>query len=351
MPRKLAVKKGAKEGIIGVLASWTFGSVEVPTEEIDRFWNDQSVLQDWLKPTAPSAPDAYANACSQDNVGIWKGMDEEAINKAEKDYGVKVRTEYLTLPTKDGSNEYILTRRLWVLDEEEQEVTPEHPNIARLKYNNQTDKVEVIPFPDFKASKIVKVIEKIANDEYQRQKKVVNGTRHRQAMYRLINEVGGVPYGYGQGMAFIPNTGMEKLAMFQKYAQEVAGQYSTTGHRCGFMLTTVVDADEERKNIAESVRNEVQKRYDSLLEDTTKYLMNQKADLSGKRLEAVEKRIEQRVEESNRIGILKEQYEQMLGIKIQVERQVINIPDNMSGRAAAMVMQMSEQFGGDGATT
>lgn len=339
---KITVKRGTTDGKVGVLASWSFGAIEVPIDVIDAFWDKQNVLDDYLKPKAPSAGDAYMNTCSAENIAIWNEIDEDTVTNFEKKYGQKVRVQYITLPTKDRSNEYILARRIWVLSEDETEITPEHPNVARLKFDNQNDRIEVVPFPAFAKSKVVEVITKIANDEYQRQKKVVNGTRHRQAMYRLISEVNGVPYGYGQGTAFIPNKGEDKLRMFRDYVVNVANGYGTTAHRCGFMTTTVIDSDEERRNIAESVKNEVQKQYDKLLDDTVKLLANKTGELSDKAQASIEKRIEERMADVGRLNAMKEDYEKILGEKIVIEQLAVTLPDNVSGRVSAMVMQMAE---------
>lgn len=339
---KIAVKRGSTDGKIGVLASWSFGAIEVPSDVIDAFWDKQNVLDDYIKPKAPSPGDAYMNTCSAENIAIWDEIDEDSIDRFEKKYGQKVRVQYITLPTKDKSNEYILARRIWVLSDDETEITPEHPNVARLKFDNQNDRIDVVPFPAFAKSKVIEVISKIANDEYQRQKKVVNGTRHRQAMYRLISDVNGVPYGYGQGTAFIPNKGEERLRVFKDYIVNVANAYGTTSHRCGFMTTTVIDSEEERKNIAESVKNDVQKQYDKLLDDTVKLIANKTGELTDRAQASIEKRIEERMGEVGRLNALKEDYEKILGEKITIERMAVTLPDNVSGRVGAMIMQMAE---------
>lgn len=361
--KTLAVVKGREEGKIGILLFFSFGSMEVPVEETAKFWKGQELLDEWLKPNEPTASDAFMLTCSQENVAIWEKIDSDTIEEYEKLTGDKVRVEYVSLPTRDGNNEYILIRRVWVVEktkkkkgkkvieeETKREISPEHNRVARLKYSKDSDEVVVVPFPEYKNTDIVEAIQKVANEEFRHQKKVINRTKHAQAFYRLVREVGGVPFGYGGGVVFVPPDGVKKVEMFRKYITTVASKYRTTSHLTGMFKNDVFDEGDIKKEIARCVAQEVSDQYKKVLESTLEYIQKQEWPSDPEKRTKAETRVEEilnsKIEEAGRIGVLKEKYEQLLDSKIRVERAKMEIPTNVEGRVLAALKKLDRALSG-----
>lgn len=338
------------QGKIGVLAFFTFGSMEVPSKVVKQWWDGQVVLSEWLKPSDATRSDAYSNTCSAENVQIWDNIDQKAIEEYEKMFpGRKVRVEYITLPTKDGNNDYILIRRIWIAVDEkqgdEQRIAPEHPKVARLHYNSKTDKIDVTPFDEYKESGIIGEVRRVANEEYRRQRKIVNRTHHAQAFRRLVYSVFGCAFGYGQGCVFIPNDGEEVLDKFAEYINQVANKHGTTTHASRIRVVPAIDTEQMRKDVAEDVAREVQKQYEDLLEDTLAYLRRQ-GEVDEKKQEKIELVLADRLASVERMKVMKEQYERALEMKIAIHQAKLSVPENIGGRVKALLQQMDKTLRG-----
>lgn len=347
---RLAVKSNGESQTIGVLAFYTFGAVAVPKAEVERYWNEKAaVLPQYTRPNFPSKGDAAMKTCSDENVGIYDAMDESAILEFEKQSGQRLRTQYVSMPVKNAKNaEYVLARRIWVLGKDGkngEEITPTQPNLARLRYNNQSDRIDVIAFPQYEKSGIIAVIDRVVNAEFERQKDIVDSVRHRQAIYRLIEAAGGVTYGFQQGVSFVPNDGLPMLEAFYDYIVDVASKYSVSrSHPVDIMVTDVIDGEREKENIAKSVAKQVNDQYEKLLTDTQNYLRKQSDKVvSDKEEEKTLALLNDRLAEIGRIGLLKDKYEALLGKTIAVEQMQMNPPENLSGRASALFMAMVER--------
>jgi hypothetical protein len=336
------------KGQIGILVHYSFGSMEVPVALTERFWKEQSVLVDGLKPNIPSPTDAFQNTCSQENIEVWFEVDAEAVAEWEKTMAEKVRVEYISMPTKVGKNEYILARRIWVATKDtkgEVDVTPAQPNVCRLKLDTKADRIEVVPFEDYKPSGIIQAIEKVANDEYKRQKGIINRNKHAQAFYRTLKDIGAVSFGFNSGCVFVPLDSIEKIKMFAKYIN-LAKAYGTTGHITGMLSTPCYAEEDIKAEIARNVRLEVEKEYERLLNETLTYLLKQKQETDPDKAVKQDMRIEEamrfRYEEAGRLGILKEQYENLLETKIEVKKMKLDLPPNVDGRVYAAIQRLEK---------
>lgn len=346
--KDIAVAEGdGVKGKIGVLIFATFGGMKVPKEEVDAWWAGQDAVPMEIKPVPPGRLDAYKAVCAADNTDIWFQVDQAAAEEFEKLYGQRVRVDYLSLPTKDGRNEYVLCRRIWVVDAQqgqagEVELSPEHPKIARLKLDMGADHIIAIPFPGFENSPMVQEIERVANEEYQKEKKVVSGQRHRGALYRLVEMTGGVGFGYGVGTYFVPNEGERSLKGYKTYLTDVARKYGITGHTTDIRVMPVVDTEEMRDDIARDVAREVSQRYNDLLNSTLAYLEEKKDVIDEKQLARIDRAVEERLRQASELKILKGNYEKLLSKKISIKIAKQNLPENASGRTKALLAQMAE---------
>lgn len=349
----VAVAQGdGVKGEIGVLLFATFGDMKVPQAKTFEWFTNQIDVRQSVMPKAPEKMDAYKNVCAADNTDIWFKVDEAAAEEFERMYGQKVRVEYLSLPTKDGKNEYVLCRRIWVIEprniganlmgDETVEITPEHPKIARLKFDMAGDRVVVVPFPDFENSPMIPEIEKIANEEYQREKTVISGSRHRGSLHRLVEATGGVAFGFGGGCFFVPSEAEAEIKAFKRYLTEVARNYGITGHTTDIRVMPVVDTEEMRDDIARDVAREVSAKYNELLGTTLAYLEEKKDVIAPKDLARVERAMAERLGQAERLKIMKERYEGLLGKKIRITMAKLDLPPNVSGRTKALLGQMAK---------
>jgi hypothetical protein len=233
-------------GQIGVLCYYSFGSMAVPYDEMKAYWLAQYLEFEGYMPRRPTQKDSFMCACSQDNVDIWNELERDVIAEFEKTMKSTVRVEYQSMPTKDGKNEYVLARRVW-LGEKGEEITPFQPNVARLSLDKVADRVTVIPFEDYKSAGIVNDIDKLINAEYQRQKDIVNRNKHAQAFYRMQEDAGMVPFGFGSGCVFVPMDAVYLVASYSRYIKNVASKLQS----CGPMLVPVYDEEDMKRRLPE----------------------------------------------------------------------------------------------------
>jgi len=352
------------QGVIGNLVFFTFGSMLVPNKSITAWWEKQDILPDDYKPLATVPLDAYMLTCSAENVQLWEKLDDKDAKEYEKLYGEEVRTEYVSLPTKDGTNTYILVRRVWVpleskkgrkkaqVEEKAEEgtkqvqITPEHPILARLKFNLAEDRIDVTPGKGYEGLEIVEDIRKLANEEYQIQKVSVNRAHHVQALRRLIESEGGVPFGYGSGCMFVPKTGQEALETFAKYVQEVAARHTTSTHGTNIRLVPALDNEKMRQDIQDDITREVQDAYDKLLDTTLAFCRKAEAEnVTEAQMKRIDEAIDRRLEDAERLNGLKKRYESLLERSIEVKRTLEDVETTeLSGRAKAAIRQMSKMF-------
>jgi len=331
-------------GQIGVLCHYSFGAMAVPYEMVEAYWLLQIDAFEDYKPKKATQKDAFMCSCSQENVGIWYSLDKSLIEEYEKATGTKVRVEYQSMPTKDGKNEYVLARRIWVVDADE-EITPSQPNVARLKLDRAGDRVEVVPFDDYKSTAIMQDIEKLINVEYQRQKDIVNRNKHAQAFYRMQEDVGMVPFGFSGGCVFVPMDAVETVATFARYIKTVAVNFRETGHLTGMLVQPVYNEQEMKDEVIRNVQLKVENQYNDLLEETLAYLEKQEAG-DDKALQRIEEAISLKVERAGRLGDLKEKYEQLLQTKINISTAKRELPTQVGGRVVAALEQLNRILGG-----
>lgn len=351
--KTINVAGGKETERLGYVVLFTVGSVEVPFAVIKEWWEGQELLTAKQMPRKPTPIDAFRNTCSQENIQIWAGVDAQQLaENAEffQEKGVEVRTEYITIPNPNNRDEYILERRVWVQptdSEEARMVVPEHPNIARLRYNNQKDEITTVPFENYVGSDVLIDIDRVANEEFKRQKDIVNGTRHRNLIRDVIEDCGGIHLLGSGGTYFIPADGYPKLEMLARYFEEVAGkaEYATTGHRCDIMTLDAYDDEKMRKRIQKDVEDQVSAQYAALLDDTLAYLEKNEAKTEEKDLVFIQKSMDARLANAAKIGALKEQYENLLGTKIVLTQAALKAPKNLTGRQLAMMEQMKEKLG------
>jgi hypothetical protein len=343
--RQIAVSSDKDQaGIIGSLVFYTFGSMDVPLTAIEEWWKKQDILDASVAPKKTTPLDAFMLTCSPENIEVWNKLDEDYIKQFETLYpGKQVRMEFVALPTKDGSNEYILIRRVWMQeDKTTKDLTPEHPILARLKFNAVEDCIDVVPGEKFD-EEMARQIFNVANEEYKRQKTHVNRAHHVQAFRRLIEYEGGCAFGYGSGCMFVPVQGEKRLNAFAQYVEEVASRYTTTDHTTHIRLVPALDNEKMRQDIAEDITREVQGAYDKLLDQTLEFA--RKGTKEGL-TEAQEKRIvssiESRLTDVEKLNGMRKRYEALLERKIVVKQAKAMLPEELSGRAKAAIRQMSK---------
>ena len=344
--RQIAVSSDKDQaGIIGSLVFYTFGSMDVPLADVEAWWKKQVILDESVAPRKTTPSDAFMLTCSAENIEVWKKLDEENIKQFEQLYpGKNARVEFVALPAKDGTNDYVLIRRVWLQeDKTTKDLTPEHPILARLKFNAVDDCIDVVPGEKYNDVETVRQIYSVANAEYKRQKTHVNRAHHVQAFRRLIEYEGGCAFGYGSGCMFVPVQGERRLNAFAQYVEEVVQNYSKTSHTTNIRLVPALDSEKMRKDIAEDVTREVQSAYDKLLDSTLEYA--RKAPTEGL-TEAQEKRIqgsiESRLTDVEKLNGLRKRYEALLERKIVVKQAKSVLPEELSGRAKAAIRQMSK---------
>lgn len=349
--KTLNVSGGKESERLGYVVLFTVGSVEVPHDEIKEWWKTQNVLfPEWM-PKKATAFAAFQNTCSTENISLWQKVDAQVMEENKEFYkekGVQVRTEYLVVRNPQNKDEYIFTRRVWMAStnkgEDAKEVTPEYPNIARLQFDNVNDQIVTEAFPNYKGSDVIIDIDRVANEEYQRQKKIVNGNRHRALIREVIESCGGIHMMGSGGTYFIPADGYDRLEKLSEYLDEVVSNYTTTGYKTAIMTLDAFDDKKMRARIQQDVETEVSKLYDELLDDTLVYLEDNAAKDSEKDQERITKALETRLASAGRIGALKGRYEALLGAKITVKKAMANAPE-MTGRAKAVLSQMQKAAG------
>ena len=327
------------KGKIGVVLMFAVGHCEVPLKEADRWLKGQKVLQEEDMPNKPSDYDAFSCACSQDNTVIWNTLNDKKLVALENLAGERISTIYITLPSKSGKGEYILERRVWTKDGTV--VAPQHPNVAKLIYDPKDGDVSVDMFDGFKDWEVREAIEEILRTEFERQKGIINGTRHRQALYKLIERNSGIHFIGGMSTWFVPRSAEPKIEAFQDYLNTVAAMYKTTAYPTEMRVLDVVDTEQMRGDIARDVAREVQVQYEKLLDETQSYL-----ERVGKKENINEKKLEDslltRLRQVERMQGLREEYERMLDRKITIERKQLDSTVTVDGRAKAILLKIQE---------
>jgi len=361
----LAVKQGGDgRGAIGQIVLVSFGDLAVPVEKMTDHWERSGMPETWM-PEIPTPLEAFQTACSDENAHIWDALsasNADMIEQWTRLYGGKVSIRYITLPTKGKKGEYILEQRVWVTagEGEEKRITPQHPNIARLVFNKDADKVDVVAFPEFQGDPLLLNVEGVINEEYEYQKVIVSGRRHTRVLREVIMEdLNAVSLMGKGGVWFVPEDGREELDKFYIYLTEVAAQYKLTKFPTDMIGHNVyLDKDIQRR-VAEDVRLEIEDRWEKLNDDLFKLLNRDVADERrraeieameakdeadaariakmfeelDRRKDRVEAMIERKREEVQRMGRKIEDYEKLLVTKIKVERVSRTIPEGADGRA------------------
>jgi len=337
--KEIAIMDGSG-GKIGVVLLFAIGSCEVPIGEITGWTLNQKELTLEDMPNPPSKYDAFQCACSQENSRIWNALSEKKLIALENLPGERLNTTYITLPSKRSKDEYILERRVWTKDGEV--VTPNHPNVARLEYIGGDDAgVAVTMFDGFKDWELQHAIEEILTKEFERQQKIVNGARHRQALYRLIERNNGVHFLGGMSTWFVPLAGVKQVEAFQDYLNNVAAKYKTTSYPTEMRILDVIDSAKMRNDIANDVAREVQNRYEKLLDDTQSYL-EKMANKEKVNPEKMERALESRLAQVEKMQGLRAEYEKMLNMKINIEKKPLDSVVQVGGRAKAILMSIQE---------
>jgi hypothetical protein len=333
------VEEGAQaKGKIGVLVFFTMGEVAVPIEAMETYWQKNKLPERW-KPRIPDGYNAFMRTCSGDNTAIWEEMDDKEAREFEETMGLKegsVKTAYLTVRVAGRNDEYILIRRVWLQDGEK-EIKPTHPNLARLTYQPEEDRIDVVPFPEYDDKKLVKKIKAIANEHYQWEKSIINGPRHRTMLRELMGEMGGVPFMGKDGSWFLPARGEEPLDRLEGYIDEVVMTYKLTGHSTRIMTIDAVDSEKMRNQIAEDVATEVQARWEELNSDIVSLLTRSSEDDSDARKQTLARKLEAKLAEAEALGLKMEMYEQMLERRVKMNLQAIKSPRPLKGRTKALV--------------
>jgi len=336
---EIAVMEGSG-GRIGVVLLFAVGSCEVPVGEITGWTLNQKELTLEDMPNPPSKYDAFQCACSQENSGIWNALSEKKLVALENLPGERLNTTYITLPSKRSKDEYILERRVWTRDGEV--VAPSHPNVARLEYlGGDGAGVAVTMFDDFKDWELQQAIEEILTKEFERQQSIVNGTRHRQALYRLIERNQGVHFLGGMSTWFVPIAGIRQVEAFQEYLNNVAAKYKTTSYPTEMRVLDVIDNTKMRNEIASDVAREVQNRYEKLLDDTQSYL-EKMANKEKVNPEKMERALASRLAQVEKMQGLRAEYEKMLNMKINIEKKPLDSVVQVDGRAKAILLSIQE---------
>lgn len=338
--KEIAIMEGSK-GRIGAVLLFAVGSCEVPVGEITGWTLNQSELTLEDMPNPPSKFDAFQCTCSQENSHIWNALSEMKLVALENLPGERLNTTYITLPSKRNRDEYILERRIWTKNGEV--VAPNHPNIARLRYEGgaggENEKLVVSMFDEFKDAELQEAIEEILNKEYQRQQGIVNGPRHRQALYRLIERHRGVHFLGGMSTWFVPVAAIRKVEAFQNYLNTVASKYKTTLYPTEMRILDVVDSEQMRKDVANDVAREIQNRYEKLLDDVQEYL---EKTANRKKPGNIEKVLEARLKQIEKMVGLRKEYEELLRVKINIEKKAFQPPMQVGGRVEAMLNSIRE---------
>lgn len=336
---EVAVMQGGT-GRIGVVLLFAVGSCEVPVGEIIGWTLNQKELALEDMPNPPNKYDAFQCTCSQENSRIWNALSDMKLAALENLPGERLKTSYLTLPSKRSKDEYILERRVWT--REGKVVKPNHPNIARLLYVGGDDAtVRVEMFEGFEDEELRCAIEEILRKEFERQQVVVNGTRHRQALYRLIERNSGVHFLGGMSTWFVPSAGIKQVEAFQEYLNTVAAKYKTTNYPTEMRILDVIDSETMRRDIANDVSREVQNRYEKLLDDTQSYL-ERAANKDNVNQERMERALASRLAQVEKMQKLREEYENMLRTKICIEKKSLDSTLRVEGRAKAILMSIQE---------
>ncbi len=330
-----------RQSYIGSILMFAVGSCEVPMKEIEQWLKGQNVLMKEDLPKAPTPLDAFQCACSEENIHIWDDLDRDRIAEFEEVYkGEKIAMRYLTLPTARNSAQYVLERRLW-LEGKDKEITPQHPNIARITFVAEGPKLQVDMFPEFQDPDLKEQIEKIINKEFKRQQSFVNGTRHRQAIYKLVESVDGIKFLGGMSTYFVPLHGMARIEAFSDYLNTVVSNYRTTGYPCEMRHIEVMDTELRRQEIARDVARMVEEAYSKTLDDTLNYVKTK----GKKKMDdaSTERALERRLQSMGKNKTLLESYERILETKITIQKKPLK-KGNMSGRVKDLIGQMEEMF-------
>ncbi|MCK9601939.1 MAG: hypothetical protein M0R06_23035 [Sphaerochaeta sp.] len=337
--KEIAVMEGSG-GRIGVVLLFAVGSCEVPIGEITGWVLNQKELTLEDMPNPPSRYDAFQCTCSQENSSIWNALSEKKLVALENLPGERLNTSYITLPSKRSKDEYILERRVWTRDGEV--VAPSHPNVARLQYLGGDDAgVAVVMFDDFKDWELQQAIEEIFTREFIRQQSIVNGTRHRQALYRLIERNNGVHFLGGMSTWFVPLAGVKQVEAFQDYLNTVAAKYKTTSYPTEMRVIDAIDNTKMRNDIASDVAREVQNRYEKLLDDTQSYL-EKMANKENVNPDKMERALASRLAQVEKMQGLRAEYEKMLNMKINIEKKPLDSVVQVDGRAKAILLSIQE---------
>jgi hypothetical protein len=325
------------KGKIGVVLMFAVGSCEVPAKEIKAWVKSQKVLAEEDLPNEPSKFDAFQCACSMENTRIWEKLNDKKLVALENLPGERMSTMYVTLPSKSGKGEYILERRVWTKDGTV--VSPQHPNVAKLMFDGQDVSVEM--FDGFRDWELQEAIEDILKAEYERQQDIVNGTRHRQALYKLIERHRGIHFIGGMSTWFVPQSAEVQIEAFQDYLNTVASKHKTTAYPTEMRVLDVVDTEQMRQDVARDVAREVQVKYEKILDETQSYLekVNNKEKVNEKKME---ESLISRLKQVEKMQLLKEDYERMLERKIVIEKKQLQTVVPLEGRAKAILLQIQE---------
>jgi hypothetical protein len=332
------------KGKIGSLVFFTMGEVAVPVAEMEKYWERNALPERWM-PRKPDGYNAFMRTCSADNTAIWDILDVGEAKELEKALGLSegaVRSSYITVKVAGRNDEYVLVRRIWLQDKD-QEIKPAHPNVCRLVYKAEEDRIDVAPFPEYDDKKLVQAIKDIANEHYQWEKSIVNGPRHRTMLRDLLAELGGVPFMGKDGSWFLPTQGEEALNTIEQYIDSVVAQYKRTGYNTAIMTIDAVDSEKMRNQIAEDVANQVATQWEELNDEVLALLTRSSEEDSDARKATLERKLELKLRQAQALGAKMEQYESMLERRVKMNLSAIRSPRPLRGRAKAIVESINQE--------
>jgi len=279
--KKMAMGKVDEQSFLGYLLGYSIGERLIPHEDADRKLNALG-MPDNIRPAKGRPRDCFKNA----NVLQEKEETFSSPTLAKK-YGSKARFRAVYKADQVKPNEYIIDRKIFLIEEEQEGRTAKKSDIqfdrlARIMLvienegkPNESYHIEAEPMPQGDA-KTAEYLKGVIKQDYRVLLKSYTSKQVRDALRKFIMDNDGIPFTTGRGgMWFMPKSQESNIKKWRQFCQWCDGQ-NGSDNRVDLRLMPALDLYDMKTNIARDVADEVQQRVKNLLEDTYAKLKGEK---------------------------------------------------------------------------
>ena len=292
--------------IVGYMIAFTFGECAIPNEIVSKYWEEHE-LDKKYQPN-PSKPK-----------GAFKKASSFLNNYREREWNDD-RFQYFSqyTSTKLLDTQYMITRKIIKVSEDETETELEHDNLMKLNFDTVNGKISY----ELEDSRMAKVAIDLFNGIFTEKYNLFLTHMTRENLHdgfkRYLLTRNAVPLTIGKGGAwFIPAGHEAELEKIKMFFNDVANQYTTGIYGINIRTIPLIDNVDVVAMVEESVQKKIKTEMEKVVTETL-----QKLNTAENMEEIIEKTFKIADRKKEKILQVKKEYERILKKKIAIDIEI-----------------------------